>query len=102
MKAYWLAHMTVHDAASYADYAQAATAVFDRFGGKVLARGGKARPLEGRARPRHVIIEFPSLEAAMRCYRSVDYQAARTHRDGAGEGEIVIVEGLMEEERPAC
>ena len=38
-------------------------------------------------------IEFESLDQARRYYHSPEYQAARTKRDGACEGEFVIVEG---------
>jgi uncharacterized protein (DUF1330 family) len=60
----------------------------------VLARGGRAQQLEGEGRPRNVIIEFASFEDAVACYNSPEYQAARAKRVGAGEAEIVIVEGV--------
>ena len=43
---------------------------------------------------RFVVIEFPSLEQAVACFESADYQeAAAFRRAGAGEVENVIVEG---------
>ena len=67
----------------------------NEFGGKVLARGGKYRIMEGPEKfHRFVVIEFPSLEQAVACFESADYQAAAAfRRAGAGEVENVIVEG---------
>ena len=78
----------------YAVYAEGATAAFEKHGAKVLARGGRLEPLEGESRPRNVVIEFESMEAALACYNSADYQAARAHRVGAGEAQIMILEGV--------
>ena len=44
-------------------------------------------------RERHVVIEFPSYQAALDCYNSPEYQAARTFRTEAGIATIVLVEG---------
>jgi uncharacterized protein (DUF1330 family) len=93
-KAYWIAHVTVTDPDPYALYAQGASAAFARHGAEVLARGGRVEALEGGAPPRNVVIAFPSLEEALACYRSEEYQAAKRHREGAGEAQIMIVEGV--------
>ena len=50
--------------------------------------------MEGDGRPRNVVIEFPSLQAAVDCYNSAEYQAAKVKRAGAGIAEIVLVEGV--------
>ena len=92
-KAYWIAHVTVTDPEPYALYAEGATAAFARFGAKVLARGGRVDALEGGARPRNVVIEFPDMATARACYDSPEYQAARAHRLGAGEAQIMLLEG---------
>ena len=92
-KAYWIAHVTVTDPEPYALYAEGATAAFARFGARVLARGGRVDALEGGARPRNVVIEFPDMATARACYDSPEYQAARAHRLGAGEAQIMLLEG---------
>ena len=44
---------------------------------------------------RFIVIEFPSLEQAEKCFNSPEYQAAATHRrSGGGIVENVIVEGV--------
>ncbi|MBY6067144.1 DUF1330 domain-containing protein [Leisingera aquaemixtae] len=92
-KAYWIAHVTVTDPEPYALYAAGATEAFRKFNARVLARGGKCEQLEGDGHPRNVVIEFDTLDAALSCYNSPEYQAAKNHRLGAGIANIVIVEG---------
>ncbi|WP_425039621.1 DUF1330 domain-containing protein [Primorskyibacter sp. S187A] len=93
-KAYWIAHVTVTDPESYAVYAAGTAAPFEKYGATILARGGAYHALEGPDHPRNVVIEFPSMEAALACYRSEEYQAAREHRLEAGIPHITIVEGV--------
>lgn len=96
MTAYWLARARVDEPEQYARYASQVPALLERFGGKVLARGGRHEMLEGAADfTRFVVIEFPSLTAARDCFNSADYQAAaQFRRDGGGVVEITIVEGV--------
>ena len=49
---------------------------------------------EGRQRARTVVLEFPSYEAALACYRSADYQAAGVLRKGKAEVDLVVIEGF--------
>ncbi|MGR3760068.1 DUF1330 domain-containing protein [Roseobacteraceae bacterium NS-SX3] len=92
-KAYWIAHVTITDPEPYALYAAGATKAFRKFGARVLARGGACEQLEGEGHPRNVVIEFESMEAALGCYNSAEYQSAKQHREGAGLANIMIVEG---------
>jgi uncharacterized protein (DUF1330 family) len=95
MKAYWIAHVDVTDPQQYSEYTQRGPAAFKLYGGKFLARGGRSQALEGRETPqRTVIIEFESYEQAVACYRSPQYQEAMSHRQGAAQAQIVIVEGF--------
>lgn len=94
MKAYWVAHATVTDPEAWARYREANAAAFARFGGRFLVRGGAQEVVEGEARPRCVVVEFPDLAAARACYDSPEYRAAMRHREGAGLLDLVIVEGV--------
>ena len=94
MIAYWVARSKINDPVEYKKYTDRVPAIIARFGGRVLARGGNYRILEG---PEHfhrfVVIEFPSLADAVACHDSAEYQeAAAFRRGGAGEVELVIVE----------
>ena len=93
-KGYWIAHVTVTDPDQYKIYAGATPDAFRKYGAVILARGGACQQMEGEGRPRNVVIEFPSLQAAIDCYNSPEYQAAKAHRAGAGIAEIVLVEGV--------
>ena len=93
-KGYWIAHVTVSDPDQYKLYASAAPEAFKKYGGSILARGGAFQQMEGEGHPRNVVIEFPSMQAAIDCYNSPEYQAAKAKRTGAGVAEIVLVEGV--------
>lgn len=95
MAAYWIARAKIHDPVKYKRYTDQVPAIVARHGGKVLARGGRYRIMEGpQAFHRFVVIEFPTLEQAVACFESTEYRSAAGHRrDGGGEVENVIVEG---------
>jgi uncharacterized protein (DUF1330 family) len=94
MKAYWMARSKVNNPVEYKKYAERVPAIIKRYGGKVLARGGRFKILEGpETFQRFVVIEFASLEQALACHDSPEYREASAFRKGgAGEVEIVIVE----------
>jgi uncharacterized protein (DUF1330 family) len=48
--------------------------------------------MKGRYRPRTVVLEFPSYEAALACYRSPDYRKALDLRKGKAEADLVVIE----------
>ncbi|WP_121992300.1 DUF1330 domain-containing protein [Pseudochrobactrum lubricantis] len=92
-KAYWIARVDVRDAERYKDYISTAKPAFERFGANFIARGGAAHAVEGQGRARNVIIEFPSMQHALDCYNSPEYQAAVVIRQTVADGEVIIVEG---------
>ena len=92
-KGYWIVHIDVANPQGYKPYMDAAPGAISRFAGRYLVRGGKQEITEGRSRARTVVLEFPSYEAALSCYRSDAYQAAKKLRDGSAEFDLVIVEG---------
>lgn len=95
MPAYWVARSRINDPAAYKRYTDLVPAIIARHGGKVLARGGNYEIMEGPAHfHRFVVIEFPTLEQGVACFRSEEYEAAARFRreNGAGEVETVIVE----------
>ena len=69
--------------------------IIAKFGGKVMARGGRHQIMEGPDKfHRFVVIEFPTFEQGVACFTSPEYdRAAAFRRKGAGEVETVIVEG---------
>ncbi|MCP2155106.1 DUF1330 domain-containing protein [Agrobacterium tumefaciens] len=93
-KGYWIARVDVRDNERYKDYVSTAKPAFERFGANFLARGGALTELEGKARARNVIIEFPSVQHAINCYNSPEYQAAAKIRQEVADAEMMIVEGI--------
>jgi len=92
-KGYWIGHVDIADAQAYKGYMVADMAAFGKFGGRFLVRGGSRDVPEGTVRGRTVVLEFPSYDAALACYRSPDYQAAKRLRDASATADLVIVEG---------
>jgi len=92
-KGYWIAHVEVRNEEGYKPYALNNPAIFKKFGGKFLVRGGKFESPEGSARSRNVVIEFPDYASALACYNSPEYQANMKIRLAHATGELIIVEG---------
>ncbi len=93
MAAYWIAHVEVTDADTYAEYARRATDAIAAHGGEFLARATRTLWLEGEPRERNVVVRFPSLEDAERCYRSEAYQAALEFALKASRRDLCIIDG---------
>ena len=92
MTALWIAHVDVHDAEKYGEYAKGATEVIAEHGGTFIARASRYVQMEGPDRPRNVVARFPSLEAAVACYESPRYQEILKIALSAATRELVIVE----------
>lgn len=92
-KGYWVASVDVTDPESYKKYVAANAAPLAKFGAKFLTRGGKSELVEGKLRSRVVVLEFPTYEAALACYRSPEYTAARKLRESASAADFVVLEG---------
>lgn len=92
-KGYWIGHVTVTDTDKYAHYVAHNNTIIPSFGGRFIVRGGEAEVPEGDLSGRHVVVEFPSYQAARDCYHSDAYGENRLRREGASTGAIVIVEG---------
>lgn len=92
-KGYWVANVEVTDAEVYGEYAKIAKEAIESHGGKFLARGGKHVQCEGRDRARNVVVEFPSLEAAVTCYNSDIYQQAVGFSSKSSVRDVVLIEG---------
>lgn len=92
-KAYWVAHVEVHDPAAYEAYRAANAAAFAKYGARILVRGAPPEAREGALRPRCVVIEFADLATARACYDSPEYQAALALRQPCSSADLIIIEG---------
>jgi uncharacterized protein (DUF1330 family) len=95
MPAYWVARSKINDPVEYKKYTDRVPAIIAKFGGKVLARGGRFQIMEGPHKfGRFVVIEFPTFEQGVACFTSKEYdEAAAFRRGGAGEVETIMVDG---------
>ncbi len=92
-KGFWIANSVVTDAEEYEKYKAANANPFGRYGARFLVRAGVQQIREGEAFPRTVVLEFPSMEAAIACYDDPEYQAAKGIRDSVSDTRMIIVEG---------
>ena len=96
MPAYWVARANISDPVQYKKYTDRVPEIVSRYGGRILARGGRYQIMEGpESFHRFIVIEFPTFEQGVACFQSPEYQeAAAFRRGGAGVVENVIVEGI--------
>ena len=95
MSAYVIVSVDVHDPEGYEEYKARSTAAAAAHGARFLARGGAVEVLEGTlGKPRVVVLEFPSVEAARRWWDSPEYAEARAIRQRTAATDMIVVEGL--------
>jgi len=93
-KGYWVARANIDDAEAFKNYTKRARLAIEKFGGKYVTRGGKFKVIEGKHEfERNVIIEFSSIKKAEECYKSKEYQEAKSFRDGKSDFNAIIIEG---------
>jgi uncharacterized protein (DUF1330 family) len=95
MPAYVILDITVTDPELFEEYKKLAPATIEAYGGRYIARGGKAETLEGDWMPnRVVILEFDSTEVAKAWLDSPEYREARSMRLQAATSNTIVVEGV--------
>lgn len=92
-KGYWLVHVTVRNAEAYKEYVERDTPIIEGLGGRFMIRGGQSQVVEGESLDRHVVIEFPSYDAAVRAFHDPAYQEVAEIRRRNADTSFVIVEG---------
>jgi uncharacterized protein (DUF1330 family) len=85
----------VLDPERYDEYKTKGAASIVTAGGRYLARGGDVEVLEGEAPAgRTVVLEFPTMQAAIDWYRSDEYTEIRKIREGAARARMYVVDGV--------
>jgi len=92
-KGYWIGRVDIADPERYKAYVAANARPLAAFGARFLVRAGRFETPEGSSRSRNVVIEFPSYEAALACWKSPEYQQALKLRQPVSTIDLVIVEG---------
>ena len=94
MAGYWIVHASAaSDQSAAEEYGRLWQPIAQKYQAKILASKGSHQTVEGQDRPRNLIIEFPSYQAALDCYDDPDYQAAMVYVNRAYVRDLVIVEG---------
>lgn len=94
MPAYVINDMEVTDPQLFEDYKKLSPPTVAQYGGRFLARGGRAEKLEGDWSPRRlVLLEFPSLQQAHAWLDSPEYAPARRLRQLSSNSNLIVVEG---------
>jgi uncharacterized protein (DUF1330 family) len=97
-KGYWIVRVDIADPEQYKKYIAANAAPLRKHGGRFLVRGGKYESLEGESRSRNAVIEFPTYQAALDCWKSPDYQAAIKLRAPVSTIDLIVIEGYEGEQ----
>ena len=94
MAAYLIAEIDIVDPATYEEYRNQVPGVIAKYGGRYVVRGGKVESLEGGWSPKRLaVVEFPSMDQALKFYRSPEYAPLIKLRQKASKGKLLAVEG---------
>ncbi|HEY6240111.1 MAG TPA: DUF1330 domain-containing protein [Burkholderiales bacterium] len=92
-KGYWIARVDIADQEKYKAYIAANAEPLKKYGAHFLVRAGRLENPEGTSRTRNAVIEFPTYQAALDCWKSPEYQRAIKLRKDVSTIDLVIIEG---------
>lgn len=93
-KGYWVTfYKSISDAGALLEYAKLASVAIEAGGGKFLARGVPVKAYEAGQKERAVLIEFETVEKAVKTFEGERYQAAAKLLVGKVDRDVRIVEG---------
>jgi uncharacterized protein (DUF1330 family) len=94
-KGYWInTFRALKDPEKFEAYRKLAGPAMEAAGAKFIVRGDPAKVYEAGLMQRTVVIEFPSVAAAIAAHDSPGYQAALKALGDGAERDLRIVEGL--------
>jgi len=99
--AYVINEVSVTEPAGFATYATRQGALIEKFGGRFLARGGKADAVAGALPSRVTIYVFDSLEKAQAWHNAPEQEELVAIRDKSSSFRSFIVEGCAACKPPA-
>jgi uncharacterized protein (DUF1330 family) len=92
-KGYWIVRADITDQDKYMSYVAANAEPLNKYGARFLVRAGQFENPEGTSRTRNAVIEFPTYQAALDCWKSPEYQQAIKLRQPVSTLDLVIIEG---------
>ena len=94
MAAYLIADIEVTNPDGYAEYARQVSATIEKYGGRLVVRGGAPETLEGKWAPKRVVVlEFATMDALKRWYNSAEYKPLIALRQKNSAGNLIAVQG---------
>jgi uncharacterized protein (DUF1330 family) len=92
-KGYWIVRIDVNDVEKYKSYLASNIVALRKYHAKYFVRAGRFENLEGSCRSRNVVLEFPSYQEALDCWKSPEYQEAIKFRSPISTGDLIVIEG---------
>ena len=92
-KGYWIVRVDIADQDQYKAYVAANAEPLRKYGARFLVRAGRFENPEGTSRQRNAVIEFPTYQAALDCWKSPEYQTAIKLRQAVSTADLIIIEG---------
>jgi uncharacterized protein (DUF1330 family) len=92
-KGYWIVRVDITDEQKYKAYIAANAEPLKKYGARFLVRAGRYENPEGAGRSRNAVIEFPTYQAALDCWKSPEYQEAIKLRQPVSTADLIIIEG---------
>ncbi|MGZ3236323.1 MAG: DUF1330 domain-containing protein [Burkholderiaceae bacterium] len=92
-KGYWIVRVDIADLEQYKAYVAANAEPIRKYGGRFIVRAGRFECVEGASRTRNAVVEFPSYQAAMDCWKSHEYQEAIKLRKHVSTIDFIVIEG---------
>jgi uncharacterized protein (DUF1330 family) len=92
-KGYWIVRVDIADPEKYKAYIAANAEPLRKYGARFLVRGGQFENPEGTSRTRNAVIEFPTYQAAVDCWKSPGYQQAIGLRKDVSTADLIVIEG---------
>ena len=91
MSVYYINSYDIIDPKEFSKYGPAVFPILQKYGAEVLASDINGVAVEGQPRKMNAIIRFPSLEAALECYRDPDYQPVKEIRQRSVENCTMVL-----------
>ena len=92
-KGYWIVRVDIADQEKYKAYVAANAEPLKKYGARFLVRAGRFENPEGTSRSRNAVVEFPTYQAAVDCWKSPEYQRAIKLRQPVSTIDLIIIEG---------
>ena len=92
-KGYWIVRVDITHEQKYKAYIAANAEPLKKYGARFLVRAGRYENPEGASRSRNAVIEFPTYQAALDCWKSPEYQEAIKLRQTVSTADLIIIEG---------